>query len=199
MIQVGDFAIGYKSKKHESDLLDYVNIILARTEVTAMIVRGNHDNPAYFDGEHDLTHIKFMPDYSIADSNGERILMIGGGVSVDRAERFARIDWWPEEIIRFDADAIDNARGIGVVVTHVAPFGVYPYGPYTNSKYLEMDPNLASDLQNERKTMTDIMDRIVINNKVKTWYYGHFHQSHREVHPWNGITFNLLDKGEINW
>ena len=53
-----------------------------------VFVRGNHDNPAYFDGVQ-FNHKRFLavPDYTILSACNHTILCVGGAVSIDRCLR----------------------------------------------------------------------------------------------------------------
>lgn len=53
-----------------------------------VFVRGNHDNPAYFDGAM-LNFKRFVavPDYSILQVCNHTILCVGGAISIDRIYR----------------------------------------------------------------------------------------------------------------
>ena len=53
-----------------------------------VFVRGNHDNPAYFDGA-TFNYKRFIavPDYTILQACSHTILCVGGAISIDRIYR----------------------------------------------------------------------------------------------------------------
>lgn len=81
-------------------------------------VRGNHDNPAYFNEERIVyKRWRTIPDYSVITACGHSILCIGGAVSIDRQIRIneqERYDltetgyYWPDEAPFFSPEAIDE-------------------------------------------------------------------------------------------
>ena len=53
-----------------------------------VFVRGNHDNPAYFDGAmFNAKRFITVPDYSILQACNHTILCVGGAISIDRIYR----------------------------------------------------------------------------------------------------------------
>ena len=50
--------------KKANDLLGYAYFF------EGFVVRGNHDNPAYFTGEFDTDNLKLLPDYTVVNVNG---------------------------------------------------------------------------------------------------------------------------------
>lgn len=53
-----------------------------------VFVRGNHDNPAYFDGAmFNAKRFIAVPDYSILQACNHTILCVGGAISIDRIYR----------------------------------------------------------------------------------------------------------------
>lgn len=110
-------------------------------------MRGNQDNPAYFDGE-TFRHRRMMcmPDYSIIQACSHTILCVGGGISIDRVyrkdkwqadqkKRFRgilapvndRLDkhfYWTEEVPILDdvqLHKINQKFAVDIVITHTTP------------------------------------------------------------------------------
>ena len=86
-IQVGDFGIGFDEIEKEVDKLMRLNNRLVEYNSDLFIIRGNHDNPMWFnendfkDIKEQLTNIFFVPDYTVLNLDGENHLFIGGLVS----------------------------------------------------------------------------------------------------------------------
>jgi len=80
LIQVGDFGLGFKSQKTEGAELENINTMLAASENTLYVIRGNHDNPNYFNHASNYSNIQFLSDYSLLTIEGLTILLVGGAI-----------------------------------------------------------------------------------------------------------------------
>jgi len=177
IINVGDFSLfEYNSQ------IDELNRNLGLRESKLLVVRGNHDNPAFYTGEKVYENIIFLKDYTLVKINEQNILCVGGAISVDRkAPTLAKPN--PEDRIGFDyfldegfvLQEIDIDK-IDFVITHTAPDGVFPitFGSLVE-QYSKFDETLKTDLFVERHQMRLLCDSILPKG-VKQWYYGHFHQ-----------------------
>ena len=66
IVVCGDCGFGFNKAQYYFDLLGKANELFATTNTHLLFVRGNHDDPSYFDGETiNLSNIKAIPDYSI--------------------------------------------------------------------------------------------------------------------------------------
>ena len=76
------------------------------------MVRGNHDDPAYFNGEK-ISHERFrtIPDYSVIHVCDHNIFCVGGAISIDRynrqrddnRDRISQVaSYWPDEVPMLD-------------------------------------------------------------------------------------------------
>ena len=216
IFQVGDFGVGFgynnpTEPKKERKRLTILNTFLKKRNIFLYVVRGNHDNPMFFDGKHNLSNIVFMQDYSIVEIGDYKILGIGGATSVDRKpnSNFADyrgkwypgrrdgIDWWSNtEKIVYDEDKLSVIAGIDIVVTHTVPDFIYPTVINENVlKWVEYDPELKDELIEERAVVSRIYQKLNEVNVIKWWLYGHFHQSRSTKHE--NTKFQLLDVGEF--
>lgn len=196
IIQVGDFGAGFTNEVNELNILNDLNKFLNERNIKMYAIRGNHDDPKYFDGRFKFTNLELIPDYTILELEGNRILCIGGAVSVDRIPRIqkdminarygsSQRNYWYDETIVFNEDAIKNAKDINILVTHTAPDFCEPnnklgFGHLVGEFALE-DKKLKEDLKTERDLMTKIFDMISDNNKIDRHFYGHFHRSHEQI------------------
>jgi len=194
LIQVGDFGAGFSD-----DFLDdmvYLNDCLFKHNVTLYVIRGNHDDPKFFNGDYNWSNLKLLKDYTTLDIEGVRILLIGGAISIDRNYRTKDISWWDNENVIMDIEKIHELRDVDIVITHTAPNFVNPIN--LNSLVLffaKDDINLLHDLEYERNNLKIIYDALCKNNEIKHWFYGHFHDTNTEVY--NNTTFNLLGINEF--
>lgn len=202
-IQVGDFGIGFY--EDEPDKLKQLDDMLNDYESDLYVMRGNHDNPAWFkDGGNDkITDIKaglkriiFIQDYTVLNIDFENILFVGGAVSIDRRPRMMDIreSWWVDEIFVLDEEKLKGFENIDRVITHTAPDFCEPRG--FNSLvygYAAYDMGLLQDLKIERDLITKMANILMLNGKnpkLKGWYYGHFHNNYRFLH--NNMEFVCL-------
>lgn len=195
LIQVGDFGIGFKPNT-ENRILQSINEELSERESTLLVIRGNHDNPSYFDGKHDYEFIKFLPDYTTMEIDGLNHLFIGGALSIDRRVRTEGIDYWKNEGFVKDLDKISELKDIDVVVTHTAPNFVEPFGfNGIVAHYAENDPTLLEELTEERKLITEVFDTLWEKNNIQYHFYGHFHYDTKNLV--NNCTHVMLNISQV--
>ena len=169
---------------------------MGKRESILLIIRGNHDNPSYFDGNHDYEFIKFLPDYSTMEIDGLNHLFIGGALSIDRRVRTKGIDYWENEGFVKDLDKISELKNIDVVVTHTAPNFVEPFGfNGIVAHYAENDPTLLEELTNERKSLTELFDVLTSKNNIQHHFYGHFHYDTKNLV--NNCTHVMLNISQV--
>lgn len=202
IIQVGDFGIGFTTIKNDTNILTGLNGFLKSKNIIMYVIRGNHDNPDFFKGNHIYDNLKLLKDYTIENINGENFLFIGGAISIDRQIRLAEEiqfktppTYWLDERFELDTELVENVENVDVVITHTAPNLAYPSNtngfPKIVLNFAYTDLTLLNDLTDERNNMDILLDRLKIKNNIKKWYYGHFHTSKKEII--DGIEFNLVD------
>ena len=87
IIQVGDFGIGFTHRDNDIATLESLNDFLIGHSITMLSIRGNHDDPSFFDGSVNYSNLKLIKDYTSLEIEGNGYLFIGGAISVDRTER----------------------------------------------------------------------------------------------------------------
>jgi predicted phosphodiesterase len=189
LIQVGDFGAGF----HKNFLADmeYLNQELANANITLYVIRGNHDDPKYFNGEHEWSNLKLLKDYSILVIEAKRILLVGGAISIDRLQRKENVSWWEGETFNYNEELLETFEGIDIVVTHSSPNFVFPQTfNHLVMSYAAYDPNLLNDLTLERQRFNEMYKILVNKNDIKHWFYGHFHTTRSETYE--NTRFNVL-------
>lgn len=189
IIVAGDIGIGfYKSSYYINEFIR-LNKILKATNNIIFFVRGNHDNPAYFNGNlvdvlDIFSHIKLVPDYYVLISKNANILFVGGGISIDRIYRKKNKSYWLDEQINYEYNTIKNIdKHIDIVVTHSAPSFCYPTSKYELKKWFLDDPDLDILTNLDRLNHTKLYNDLVkYKHPLKYWCYGHFHKNHQEKH-----------------
>jgi len=196
IIQVGDFGIGFKPKQ-ENHELKILNKKLKSKNHKLLIIRGNHDNPEYFDGNHDYENISFLPDYTVMNINGYNHLFVGGAVSIDRRLRQEGLSYWENEIFNYNEDKLKNIFEIDVLITHTCmSFNKPTFFNNLVYSYAAKDPDLIKDLDKERMLVDLMWKRLIANdNKIKSHFYGHFHFHNTEFI--NDTKHVLLDIDEF--
>ena len=215
IVVAGDCGIGFEREGYYDYVYERNRKFLSGSNCWLVMVRGNHDNPFYFNGSSRIHHERFMtvPDYSVLTACGRVMLCVGGAISLDRTLRIKspyyhpfRLDdplrpntYWPGEPPYFDEAALDEISelyAVDTVITHTAPSlceRIVKQGLYFFS--IE-DDALMSDVEDERQTLKQLHDYLVIHSHpLQYWFYSHFHQSfHYEI---DGIMYNMLDVMEF--
>ena len=205
IIQVGDFGMGYHPTNDRSNL-QKLNEYLAGRECTLWAIRGNHDDPAFFDGRFTMSNLRLVRDYTTAEIEGLRFLFCGGATSIDRMQSIERMMvaetyghsepcYWPAESFVLRPDLLEAVGRLDVVVTHTAPEWCHPenkdgFGDFVTEFFAD-DPKLERDLREERAEMSE-MFRLIAGSGARLHIYGHFHQSRatkgeRMVHHLLGV------------
>lgn len=197
VIVCGDCGFGFRVLE-DICRLTVLKEITEQRSVHIIFIRGNHDNPAYFDGGWDTKFIKLVPDYTVLQittpEDTKNILCIGGGISIDRSVRLKNYDYWEDECVYFDKTEFQILKhsgiNINVVCTHTCPTVCSPAGMQLTD-WLVHDPKLAEDLEREHQVMDKIYDELR-DQPIHTWCFGHWHVTY--IGQANGIKFRGLDK-----
>ncbi len=216
IIVAGDCGFGFEQPGYYESVYNRNRARLSKSNNWILFVRGNHDNPAYFN-DYPIKHRRWMtvPDYAVVRACGHEILCVGGAISVDRSYRMnhstyhlpkkgeplARNIYWANEYPVFDADKLDAISedfAIDTIITHTAP----SFCELTSKGglFAEMairDEDLTEDVMNERQVIDKILDYLSSNHHpLRYWFYGHFHQSWQAIDN-EGIQYNMLDIMEL--
>ena len=214
IIVAGDCGFGFEKPAYYENLYRRCQERLAKSNNWIVFLRGNHDNPAYFD-QQAINHRRWktLPDYSVIKACGHTILCVGGATSIDRtyrmaakqyhqpnpADPFAPNVYWKDELpVYHEAklDALDKRCAIDVVITHTSPSFCQLSSHVGLAAWAMQDEGLLDNVRNERKVMDDIHDYLYTHSHpLAYWYYGHFHRS------WfaaiDGVNFHMLDIMEL--
>lgn len=174
-----------------------IRFMYPRLDVTLEKVHTDLDEYAEF--IFSLSNIKFVENYSVITVDEDKVLCVGGAISVDRCKQPIGIKYWKEEAFVLDVEKLSNMRGITHVVTHTAPSFCYPHTTSADivKHYMteEGDLTLESELIKERADVAEMYNILTKNNEIKMWCYGHFHQQYLE--EINGTKFKLLTINEM--
>ncbi|WP_297904837.1 metallophosphoesterase [uncultured Parabacteroides sp.] len=195
IIVAGDCGFGF----HKASYYDILYKRLApklRTQGNIIFfVRGNHDDPAYFDGKTFVKkYMRCIADYTVVSVAGHHILCVGGAISIDREphlremelNRILRKDkqplYWKDEAPVFLPDEIKELTQSGIkidtVVTHTAPDFCEKRSKSGLTEWVKLDSYPLNDIALERLGITSLYDELACNGySLQKWYYGHFHDS----------------------
>ncbi|MDB4314467.1 metallophosphoesterase [bacterium] len=190
MICVGDFGVGFVGGlRREQNRLEKLNYILAKRNVNLLSIRGNHDDPAYWN-EIDLgfSNIELIPDYTFREIEGEKFFFVGGGISIDRKFRTPNVSYWNDETVCLIEGFV---RECDVLVTHSAPRWIGPNDKKGIKFYCDRDPTLWDECVKEREDIGRLHELA----KPKVSYAGHFHVSATVIN--DNSRHYILDINEI--
>ncbi len=99
LIVAGDCGFGFEQKGYYENIVRRNSKRMNDANNWIVFVRGNHDNPAYYDGKV-FNHKRFVavPDYSVLQACGHTILCIGGAISIDR--QYRKDSWMRQQSIQ---------------------------------------------------------------------------------------------------
>lgn len=209
IVHVGDFgfsidAHGQQTEDKYSKSLAHYNKMFSARDITMYVIRGNHDDPAYFDGRFMLSNLKLLKDYTTLELNGQTWLFVGGALSVDRWERKwagGEGKWWfADEKFVLNKLEIDKLPKIDVVVTHTAPETVCSYELVGRSEIVHHmvakgDHSLLTELWHEQKLLQELYDILEFQGSPLTnWYFGHFHKSVKDTYKHTKFRCMAIDE-----
>lgn len=215
IFQTGDFGVGFAynnpvEPKKENKRISQLNAFLKKRKLFLYVIRGNHDNPLFFDGAHNFSNVIFLQDYDVVEIGEHKVLGIGGATSVDRKPnvlfpdyrgrmwlgRKVGVNWWENEKVVYLPEKTVELKGVDMVVSHTAPDFVEPVTKGSEvSKWCKYDETLEYELLEERYIMTKIYKELIKNNFIKYWCFGHFHQTKNQTYE--NTTFYLIDISEF--
>ena len=214
VIVAGDCGIGFDEAGYYRRTYQRIVKTLKKLNCGLLLVRGNHDDPEYFERELiSFPRMKTLPDYSVVRFKDHTILCVGGAISIDRLYRTdqmrmlansghpSRKLYWGNEPPQFSEQQMEaiKERGLRIdtVVTHTAPSFCYPTTKREIEMWMDYDPDLGKDIADERATMDRIYNRLISDgHPLARWYYGHYHCTSND--RIGGVSFYLLDIGQIN-
>lgn len=175
IIQVGDFGVGFKHRIKTAYELEKISKSLQDAGSELYVIRGNHDNPKYFQKTNNpAANITFLADYSTLEGpQGQKIQLVGGGISIDRIDRVINKSWWAYEKVNYQPELIQQCD---IFISHVAPLN-FKLDKFSTNPFVEVccksDPGLRDELKEEQVNMQTLFDL----SKAPKCYFGHMHRS----------------------
>lgn len=195
-IVAGDFGLGFYKRGYYDTVYLKIKDRLSKNGNCILGVRGNHDNPEYFDpGSEELfidyPEFKALPDYTRLYWGDREILVIGGATSVDKTWRLKEESksgnklWWENERPLKDLSRINLKEDI--IISHECPLCLGPVLVRDNMMDLETYHNILED----RK----YFDKVIKESRPNNYYFGHYHKS--SSGNWGDTLWRGLDINEI--
>lgn len=175
LISAGDIGIGFIPPNEQERQFEHLNNFFAARNVEFWGIRGNHDDPQYFDGSVNLSNFRLLKDYHTETLNDKKFLFVGGAISIDRKVRRFGINYWPDEKFILKPDLVEKCD---VLITHTAPTWSDPFYKTNISDWVEKDLGLWSECYEERRGVGELIKLA----KPSKHYCGHFHLS-----SWNDV------------
>ena len=200
VIVCGDCGLGFYKDGYYKTMFKKLEDMCRKRNVTVVFVRGNHDDPSYFNtGKANTKHIIAVPDYTVINGS---TLCVGGATSIDRKIRLSQMAseerhyrqfhpfaaeaeikencrkcYWPNEQPFFDIDKMDEIKANGLqirtVITHTCPSFCYPTTKDGIKEWLQEDDQLEADILYERNEMDKLYRKLVNDgHPVTQWFYG---------------------------
>lgn len=177
----GDIGMGFHAYGYYTDEWKKLNNIARKTNNVIVGVRGNHDDPFYFDGNFQMSNVVLVPDYTVVETANHRVLLIGGGISIDRKTRKEGKSYWIDEKPVYDEDKLKLAGKCDILVSHTSPSFVGMTDKLGLLDWARHDTSLLEDCSYERMVFTKVWDYLDSQNMLPAhWTYGHFHMSKTE-------------------
>ena len=204
IIICGDCGLGFNpisNKANDRKTLSALSREFSKNGNILILLRGNHDNPAWFNGHDSFCGkgARTVPDYTIIKIPSHTLLLIGGAISIDRVERTEGHSYWRDEDIVYNESEFAKLSRLSdkpdILLSHTAPRIATEI--YTAPKYwVRFDEELSQDLEKSWEKEDKIFLAIKSNNiPIKKWYYGHFHKSKTTIA--DEIIFKMLNIKEI--
>ena len=204
ILVVGDFGAGFGRPKSMDVAYAKICSVLEENDICLYAIRGNHDDPAFFDGSHDYERLHFLPDHRIVELCGKKIYPIGGAVSTDidlidpltRKSRRMQNDslirfgsskriWWPNEApVQITETLPDSAD---IIVSHEAPLSFEPS--------LLREAHVRDDTWDKVVESRGYLDLVLNTVKPSQWFYGHYHKHFEGI--FQGTHYRGLDIAEM--
>lgn len=185
VVVLGDFGVGFGSKNYMDQLYSKVSKKLEKNNITLYSIRGNHDDPEFFDGNHNYDRLIFLEDYKLIEIEGHSLYPIGGAVSTDRTWRKEYNDkmercgsnkrvWWEGEKIK-EIPLKSLPPRVEFIISHAAPISFEPVFIRNDWKIKDEDLDLDTwkSILKERNYLEEIKKTI----NFKYWFFGHYHKS----------------------
>ena len=204
IIQLGDFGYNFKQS-----FLD----VWTKARAPVYFLRGNHDNTDWIDArattlEADqfvdgpmpvAENVWYLPDGLRVKIGHSVVAVLGGAISIDRANRSENYSWWRRE-------PTSMAAAAELINTRLSPWGPVPCRPVDVLLCHDVPacpPSIEALLAGYKDDPASAANRALLRNvfdaiRPTSVYHGHYHVNYTETYA--GATFHgLAMRGPDAW
>lgn len=227
LIFCGDFGLGFSSTKCETNELIKSNRICEENDVDCYVIRGNHDDPSYFNTNSQkikLSRFNLLSDYTIIQTPNHNILCVGGAISIDRFNRKTMYEydiqtlmrrknlsfkkaiktaqpyWWEDEKFLYNETKLDEMHEYGLKIDVVATHSAPDFcQPLTNPRSIGWT-NIDDELENDLYNERNDITKLYKHLKEQGNSISYWFYGHYHMHNFEiieGTKFIGLDMGRI--
>ena len=168
LIGVGDAGVGFTTAKKQKRHFELLNNSFKKRGIKYITIRGNHDDPSYFDGSVKMSNFELLPDYTYREINGQVFLFVGGAVSIDRYYRKEGFSYWRDETFVLKKELIKECH---TLITHSPPSWLGSSTKRGLETWTSRDPTLWDECLKERRGISELVKL----SQAKFSYHGHMH------------------------
>lgn len=181
IIIAGDCGFGFNKPKYYNLIYQKIHKRLDIMNNLILCVRGNHDDPSYFNptDRFDFPKLKLLSDYTVLEACSKTILCIGGATSIDKSDRIdynnkmwkynsSKRAWWKEERpVKIGMKHLPNK--IDIIVSHESPIQFEPVVMRNSDMNYETYLHICED--------REYLGQVFLELHPKYWFYGHYHKT----------------------
>mgnify|MGYP003624820188 CR=1 FL=1 len=194
-LHLGDIGLGFGTREIATksclSWLATIDELCKSLNVRAFFIRGNHDATYPEIWESKWSNIFLIEDHAYATfPNGKKVILLAGGLSVDRCNRTDNWDYWSGEVTK----EIETVGKCDFAFSHDCPehFNHNTASlPIRFQWAIDKDPKLIEDCNKQRGVVTDILGR----SEAKVIHYAHMHNNNVECI--DGVYARCININEI--
>lgn len=176
VILVGDIGVGFGRPKSFEVLYKSVERRLERSNIKLWGIRGNHDDPNFFNGSIKYPFLELLPDHKLVEINDFKVYPMGGATSTDREDRLKTMQhskypiYWKGESVEKKDDNFNYPPKVDIIVSHEAPISFKPIPERLD----EISPEIWEEILEDRR----YLERVKVLIRSGYWFFGHYHKSY---------------------
>lgn len=194
---LGDLGAGFGRPKSLDVMYSSIKKRLESRNIDLYTIRGNHDNPDFFNGTVNFPKLHLIPDHTVIELCGFTIYPIGGGTSEDQEFRkkynkryqaygSEKRIWWegerPTQIFEPDLPL-----KVDIIASHIAPISFRPIA----EKIEDVDPPVWDMVVEDRTYLEHVLNE----TRAAYWFYGHYHKS--QAGEFGSLIYRCLGELEL--
>lgn len=178
ILVVGDIGVGFGGPNSFKVQVESVKKSMDRKNLMIYCIRGNHDDPDFFDGTIYSDRLTLLEDHKPFIVGKKLIYPIGGAPSHDKKDRLAKNEklksygsnkriWWDGECIVKNIEKLPTH--IDIMLSHDSPTFFEP--PLIRND--EIDYDTYEQMKEGRRYLSSLLEE----STISFWFFGHYHES----------------------